>query len=136
MRKLAIAAAFAIGLGVLPHGASAQATVTQAQVVAACSIADNLDQCKLLIEQFIALYPAGSIELQQAIADLVVALASTPAASDPALQPIVAEAIRDIAQYSPDPTQAEQIVAIADTVAAGGDVQTAAIVVNRPNSPG
>ena len=135
MRKIAITAVLAFGLGLMPFAASAQAVVTQAQVVAACTAADNAAQCKSLIAAFVALYPKGSVQAQQAIADLVVALASTPAASDPALKPIVAQAIREVAALSPDPKQAAQIVAIADTVAAPGTVQTAAIVVNRPASP-
>lgn len=138
MRKIAVAATVALALGMLPMATSAQQAVaqqniTQAQVVAACTVADNLDACKNLIAAFVAKFPPGSVVLQQAIADLVVALAESPAATDPTLKTVVSDAIEEVAAKSPDPEQAAQIVAIAKTIN-DGTVQTATVVVKRPAS--
>ena len=152
MRSIALSAALvALGLGMSPVAAFAQANtseqvvtqveaapevVTQEQVVAACTVVGNA-QCKQLIADYVAKFPAGSDLLQEAIADLVVALATSPAASGSVeLKAVVADAIKEVAAKSPDSTQAEQIVAVANTVAKEGTVQTAdTVIVNRPSSP-
>jgi anti-sigma factor ChrR (cupin superfamily) len=133
MRRIVVTAAVALALGMLPMATSAQQAVTQAQVVAACTVANNAAACKDIIAQFVAKFPAGSVVLQQAIADLVVALATSPAATDPVLKAAVSVAIQEVATKSPDPEQVAQIKAIALTIDEG-TVQTATVVVKRPAS--
>jgi hypothetical protein len=100
-------------------------TVTTDDVVAAC--AADTDTCLAAVRAHLAALDAATID--QAVADLVVALASSPAARD-----VTVAAIREAARFSGDPAQASRIAEIAATIAAG-DVGATAAIAEIPGSP-
>lgn len=108
---------------------------TQGGVVAGCAARGaDPDTCLALMRAYIAALRAGGADaaaLDQAVADLVVALASAVPAHR---RDIVAAAIRQAAGFSSDAQQATRIEAIAATVASG-DVEGTAAVREIAGSP-
>lgn len=100
-------------------------TVTTGDVVAAC--ATDTDTCLAAVRAHLAALDPAVIN--QAVADLVVALASSPAARD-----VIVAAIREAATFSSDTAQAARIAEIAATIAAG-DVGATAAIAEIPGSP-
>jgi hypothetical protein len=111
--------------------------VTQQQVIAACAAEGATEaNCKAVIAAYFAYLKATGVTgapLEQAIADLVVALAETPNAS-PELQAVIVAAINDIGSNYATGEQSVAILAIAETVASG-QVQTGTVIVPVPSSP-
>jgi hypothetical protein len=104
--------------------------VTTADVVAAC--AADTDTCLAAVRAHLAALKARGADaatIDQAVADLVVALASSSAARD-----VVVAAIREAATFSSDTAQAARIAEIAATIAAG-DVGATAAIAEIPGSP-
>jgi hypothetical protein len=103
--------------------------VTQDQVVAACTAADATeDSCKAVIAAYFAYLESQGIvgaELEAAIANVVVALAEAPVSD--AIKAVVVAAITDIGTNYATGDQAAAILQIAEAVAAGEDIQTAAL---------
>jgi hypothetical protein len=100
-------------------------TVTTGDVVTACEA--DTDTCLAAVRAHLAGLDPATID--QAVADLVVALASSSAARD-----VVVVAIREAATFSSDTAQAARIAEIAATIAAG-DVGATAAIAEIPGSP-
>ncbi len=111
--------------------------VTAQQVIAACATEGASEaNCEATIAAYFAYLQAAGVTgaaLEQAIADLVVALAETPNPS-PALRAVIVAAIEDIGNNYATGEQAVAILAIAETVATE-DVETGTIIVPVPSSP-
>lgn len=135
MDKIAIAAALVIALGGAPSAIHAQdvAEVTQAQVLAACATAGApVDGCQATLTAYFAYLQSTGMAgapLQQAVADLVVALAATPDAS-----PVVVAAIEDIATNHATGEQAAAILQVARSMSTD-DIRTGSILAPVPASP-
>lgn len=159
MRKIAVIAA--VLMGAAPFAVSAQdsgqvaapdtlpvqeevaapitlAEVTQDQVLAACATAGSTEEsCKAAIASYFAYLESTGVvgaNFEQAIADLVVALAETPNAPEEVRAVIVA-AIEDIGTNYAVGEQQDAILVVAQTVATGDPIETGTLIIPVPSSP-
>ncbi len=94
------------------------------------------DACDAAVAAYVAAVKAANLApgaSDDALATLVVALAENASKLTPEVRTIVVAAIQSVAPEFQDKARGDQVVKIADTVASGQDVQTAAIQV--PASP-
>jgi hypothetical protein len=143
MYRIAIAALLASVLSANPVlaqdqlAAPAAAQLTQEQVRAACADTGATEaNCKAMLAAYFAqLQAAGiaDIALEQAIADLVAALAGSPGATGEA-QAVIIAAIREIGTTYATGEQAVVILAAAETVGVDPTV-TGSIIPPIPASP-
>ncbi len=141
MRRILLLIGFVtsmLGVG-LPSVSLAQATaITPDQVVSACSVADNRDNCLALVDQYVAQVKASGDPLgaqTEQLNALVFALANVGAA-DPDLNDLdvlVADAIKRIAIDAPDVVNVAAVNGIAENVLSGDYISTAATT--PPASP-
>lgn len=121
----------------LAGGANAQ-TAFDAEIdaVAAGCAADSA-ACVPLVEALITRARAAGALTPDFITRTTVSLSNlTGPTAAPALRTAVASAIQTVAAASPDPAQAVQVAQIAQTVAAGGGVDTAAVGGGAPAAGG
>jgi len=137
MRRSLIAAAFVLaGMAGVP--AQAQTPVTQQQVLAACTTTSATNSgCQAVIASYFAYLQAAGITggaLEQAIADLVVALAETPAPTVE-IQAVVAAGLQTIGTTYASGEQAAAILQVAAAVAAGETIPPDSVVIPVSSSP-
>ena len=105
-------------------------TVTRSDVVAACTATDATDAvCQATIHAYFAYLTSTGVtgaDLEAEIAALTVALAQTDLPSGTVA--VVVAALNVIATTYATGEQAAAILGIADTLAAGGEVETGALI--------
>lgn len=122
LRSSMMAAALALGLATAIGPVQAQTSEQQAVVAACTGAVASGAVCQAAIRQYFAALQASGVAgvaLQQAVADLVVALADSAPSAPAGVQAVVAGALETIAANYAAPGQAVQIRAVAQQISTG-----------------